>query len=260
MNRPCKELKRMARQNLSGWYGIPMAALLITGSIPMMAELPFSMLQKNNQPISQTVIFYVADFLISLLAVVLSAGLAQIHLAMARGKNYDLNFVFYGFKNHPDRFILTGFLLTLMQLASLAPLLIGCLAFVEPDKSMKISQILILVLLAAVSMTLIIFLQLMYAFPLYLILDDPNLNAAQALHQARVLVKGQKGRLFYIYLSFIGMQLLNLLTLGIGSLWVMPYQQQTLTNFYLELRGELPPYGENLNNSEQIYAKLNENM
>ena len=110
MNRPCKELKRIARQNLSGRYGIPMAALLITGSIPMVAELPFSMLQKNSQPVSQTIIFYLAEFLISLLSVVLSAGMTQIHLSLARGKEYELNSVFFGFKNHPDRFILTGFL------------------------------------------------------------------------------------------------------------------------------------------------------
>ena len=242
MNRPCKELKRIARQNLSGRYGIPMAALLITGSIPMVAELPFSMLQKNTQPLSQTIIFYVADFLISLLAVVLSAGLAQLHLSLARGKNYELGVVFYGFKNHPDRFILTGLLLTLMELVCLSPLLAGYFLFLNANASPTVSQIMIFVRLAVLSMILTVFLQLMYAFPLYLILDDPELSAPQAIHQGRLLMRKQKGRLLYIYLSFIGMQLLNLLTLGIASLWIMPYQQQTLTNFYLELRGELPPY------------------
>lgn len=242
MNRPCKELKRIARQNLSGRYGIPMAALLITGSIPMVAELPFSMLQKNSQPVSQTIIFYLAEFLISLLSVVLSAGMTQIHLSLARGKEYELNSVFFGFKNHPDRFILTGFLLTLMQIAALAPMLAAYFLFIKPNKSLDLTQVLISTLLAVISLVLTVFLQLLYAFPLYLLLDDPNLKPAQAIHDSRMLVKKQKGRLFYIYLSFIGMQLLNLLTLGIGSLWIMPYQQQTLTNLYLELRGELPSY------------------
>ena len=232
MNRPCKELKRMARQNLSGRYGIPMAALLITGSIPMVAELPFSMLQKNSQPVSQTIIFYLAEFLISLLSVVLSAGMTQIHLSLARGKEYELNSVFFGFKNHPDRFILTGFLLTLMQIAALAPMLAAYFLFIKPNKS----------LLTVISLILTVFLQLLYTFPLYLLLDDPNLTPTQAIHDSRILMKKHKGRLFYIYLSFIGMQLLNLLTLGIGSLWIMPYQKQTLTNLYLELRGELPSY------------------
>ena len=242
MNRPCKELKRMARQNLSGRYGIPMAALLITGSIPMMAELPFSMMQKNTQPISQTIIFYIADFLITLLSVVLSAGLTQIHLSLARGKDYDLSAVFYGFKNHPDRFILTGFILTLLQLAALAPLFAAYFIFVVPQKTLQAAEIILALILVVISLVLSILLQLIYTFPLYLLLDAPDMSAPQAMHASRLLMKKQKGRLFYIYLSFIGMQLLNLLTLGIGSLWIMPYQQQTLTSLYLELRGELPVY------------------
>lgn len=244
MYRPCKELKRIARQNLSGRYGIPMAALLISGSIPIVAELPFSMLQKETQPLSQTIIFYLADFLISLLAVVLSAGVTRIHLALARGKDYDLSLVFHGFKNHPDRFILTGFLLTLMELVCLLPLLTGYFLFIDSKESPAIPQILIFVLLTFISILLTVFLQLVYAFPLYLILDHEDMSAVQALREGRILMKKQKGRLFYVYLSFIGMQLLNLLTMGIGSLWIIPYQQQTLSNFYLELCGELPPWEE----------------
>jgi hypothetical protein len=32
------------------------------------------------------------------------------------------------------------------------------------------------------------------------------------------------------------------ITLGIGMLWVMPYQTQTMTQFYLDLRGEVRPF------------------
>ena len=211
----------------------------------MVAELPFSMLQQNTQPLSQTIIFYIADFLISLLAVVLSAGLTKLHLALARGQKYDLGMVFYGFKNHPDHFILVGLLLTLLELLCMSPLLAAYFIFIQSDKTLSVSQILLVVLLGIISMILTVFIQLVYAFPLYLILDDPNLNALRAIRNSRLLMRKQKRRLLYIYLSFIGMQLLNLLTLGIGSLWIMPYQQQTITNFYLELRSELPAYVEN---------------
>ena len=53
-------------------------------------------------------------------------------------------------------------------------------------------------------------------------------------------MKGHKGRLFYIVLSFLGMDILVLLSLGIGSLWIMPYQSQTYTLFYLDITGQLP--------------------
>ena len=44
MNLPCKELKRIARDNLNGNYKIPMGAFLAATLIPLAVELPFSML------------------------------------------------------------------------------------------------------------------------------------------------------------------------------------------------------------------------
>ena len=67
MNLPCKELKRIARDNLNGNYKIPMGAFLAATLIPLAVELPFSMLQKDAQPLPVTIMFYVAEFLITLL-------------------------------------------------------------------------------------------------------------------------------------------------------------------------------------------------
>ena len=75
MNLPCKELKRIARDNLNGNYKIPMGAFLAATLIPLAVELPFSMLQKDAQPLPVTIMFYVAEFLITLLSMVLSVGM-----------------------------------------------------------------------------------------------------------------------------------------------------------------------------------------
>ena len=75
MNLPCKELKRIARDNLNGNYKIPMGAFLAATLIPLAVELPFSMLQKDAQPLPVTIMFYVAEFLITLLSMVLSVGI-----------------------------------------------------------------------------------------------------------------------------------------------------------------------------------------
>ena len=61
MNLPCKELKRIARDNLNGNYKIPMGAFLAATLIPLAVELPFSMLQKDAQPLPVTIMFYVAN-------------------------------------------------------------------------------------------------------------------------------------------------------------------------------------------------------
>lgn len=86
-------------------------------------------------------------------------------------------------------------------------------------------------ILGIVSTILAVFVQMWYALALYLLLDHPQMKARESLKISRQIMKGNKGRLFYIYLSFIGLQILCMLSLGIGSLWVYPYQSQTLVIF-----------------------------
>lgn len=135
MNLPCKELKRIARDNLNGNYKIPMGAFLAATLIPLAVELPFSMLQKDAQPLPVTIMFYVAEFLITLLSMVLSVGILQLHLSLARKKEMTLGMVFYGFKNHPDRYIIAGLLLIIATLISCIPVITGAVLFFVLDKS-----------------------------------------------------------------------------------------------------------------------------
>ena len=149
MNRSCKELKRIARENLGGQYRISMGAILALGIIPLAAELPFSMLQNSVQPIGQTIIFYIADFLISLITFLLSAGVIYFHLHIARRQKPALGMVFYAFKNHPDRFLLAGILLTLLMVLAAVPAGLGILLYYITEKS--VLAIVRRVILAALS-------------------------------------------------------------------------------------------------------------
>ncbi len=238
MSRPCKELKRIARENLTGHYGIPMGALLTASAVTLAALLPFSMLQKEKQSLFQTVIFYVAYFLIVLIAAVLSAGLMKLHLAMARKKPYEISMVFYGFKNRPDRYILTALLLMLAVLAALLPVTAGAvLLLVFPVTAGIIA---VFVLLAFISLALVVLLALQYALCFFLVLEHEDIKPADALRKSRALTKGHRGQLFYIFLSFLGLHFLSLISFGIGSLWVAPYQSQTFAGFYLDVIGEIP--------------------
>ena len=146
--------------------------------------------------------------------------------------------VFYGFKNHPDRYIIAGLFLIIATLISCIPVITGAVLFFVLDKSP--AAIAVLVILGIVSTILAVFVQMWYALALYLLLDHPQMKARESLKISRQIMKGNKGRLFYIYLSFIGLQILCLLSLGIGSLWVYPYQSQTLVIFYLDVVGEIP--------------------
>ena len=49
-------------------------------------------------------------------------------------------------------------------------------------------------------------------------------------------MEGNKLRLLYLRLSFLGFYLLAVLSCGIGLLWLMPYMQQTMVSFYLDVQ------------------------
>lgn len=71
----------------------------------------------------------------------------------------------------------------------------------------------------------------------YLLNDDPNLTAAEALQKSKAMMQGNKWRAFVLDLSFVGWHILSGLTLGLLSIfYVAPYQNQTNAALYEVLR------------------------
>lgn len=80
---------------------------------------------------------------------------------------------------------------------------------------------------------------LMFSQAFYILAEDPSKGIIQCLQESSNLMYGYKWEFFVLELSFIGWWLLAGLTLGIGSLWVDPYQKVTEANFYLKLKYDL---------------------
>ena len=75
-----------------------------------------------------------------------------------------------------------------------------------------------------------------YCMAYYLMIENPNLAATDAVRCSIRLMDGHKWRLFCLNLSFIGWRLLSLFTLGLlGLLYVNPYQEFAVTAFYRDL-------------------------
>ena len=73
------------------------------------------------------------------------------------------------------------------------------------------------------------------------IIQDPefsHLNGIQVITRSRNIMNGHKLEYFDLLVSFIGWYLLVIVTLGLAAFYVVPYVQQTKTQFYLELKKE----------------------
>ena len=69
----------------------------------------------------------------------------------------------------------------------------------------------------------------------FIMAERDTCRAVDALKQSWNLMKGNRWRLFCLEFSFIGWAILTALTLGIGSLWLVPYMQTAYASFYREL-------------------------
>ncbi len=72
----------------------------------------------------------------------------------------------------------------------------------------------------------------------YLLKDYPKYSVLEVLRLSRKMMQGHKMQLFKLQLSFFGWVLLNILTFGIGSLWLLPYMMTTMAAFYQDVKVE----------------------
>lgn len=75
-----------------------------------------------------------------------------------------------------------------------------------------------------------------YAMTPYILIDNPELSANQAINLSCKMMKGHKFDLFFLQLSFIGWGILSVFTGGIGLLWLMPYMMSAQAAFYQDIK------------------------
>ena len=66
--------------------------------------------------------------------------------------------------------------------------------------------------------------------------ENPELSVIDVLKESAKIMKGHKFELFVLQLSFLGWMILTLITFGIVGLYVVPYYNATLTNYYLSIK------------------------
>lgn len=79
---------------------------------------------------------------------------------------------------------------------------------------------------------------LSYSMTPYILLEHPEMSALDAIKCSKEMMRGNKGRLFCLELSFIGWMLLSILTWNIGFLFLNPYKNAANAAFYLDVSGK----------------------
>lgn len=154
--------------------------------------------------------YYVLNVLITIVLIPLNIGVAQNVLAWSRGEDVNKWKVLFGGFNSAKIFfkqvgvvVLNTILCALWSILLVVPGIIKGLA---------------------------------YSMYPYVLRDEPDLSVWQTLKKSEAIMKGYKGKLFLLYLSFVGWFILGAFTFGILYIWLTPYIMTSTVKFYDDVR------------------------
>ncbi len=75
-----------------------------------------------------------------------------------------------------------------------------------------------------------------YSMAFYIKNDHPEYGWKECLDESQRIMNGNKWRLFCLQFSFIGWYIVGALCLGIGTVFVTPYVQAAVTEFYEDIK------------------------
>ena len=208
------ELRAQARERLEGQWGTFVLMTFLMLVIQTILQIPgyigslLEILSPEN--VLASLSFSNISNILSLLALPLSWGLTVSLLRNHREESVDLENLFDGFRG--GRYTRVFCALFLVNLFTF----LWALLLIIPGIMKAFS----------------------YALTPYIIMDEPELTARQAITRSCEIMQGRRWKLFCLYLSFIGWGILCLLTFGIGFLWLVPYMNASVAAFYEDARAE----------------------
>ena len=208
------ELRAQARERLEGQWGTFVLMTFLMLVIQTILQIPgyigslLEILSPEN--VLASLSFSNISNILSLLALPLSWGLTVSLLRNHREESVDLENLFDGFRG--GRYTRVFCALFLVNLFTF----LWALLLIIPGIMKAFS----------------------YALTPYIIMDEPELTARQAITRSCEIMEGRRWKLFCLYLSFIGWGILSLLTFGIGFLWLVPYMNASFAAFYEDARAE----------------------
>ena len=225
------EMKSAARALLQGRYKEYIAAY-ITAELVLVL---ISAIASSVLPTDTTwgMVFELAiSFVLELISAVFLLGIIHYTMNICKGLPYKLSDVFYGFKSHPDKAIICQFLFTLAELVCMLPAILFAILYTITENP---AFMIVMSVFLVIGLVAVVILHLTLHFVFYLILDYPDATIKELIVYCANMMRGHRIKFFYLYASFLPLYVLGILSLGIGLLFVEPYVNVTVAQFYLDV-------------------------
>ncbi|MDR0924904.1 MAG: DUF975 family protein [Hungatella sp.] len=253
MKTSSSELKMRAKRTLKGRYGlcigiqfIEFAILLAISLVYILTSFSLGLVRDpfndGVRGISAGYVVMKAGVYLSFLVILsvyglLKPGVLKFYLNMSTGQTARLSDLLFAFQNKPHRFIGLYFINLLIGFAWGIPYFVVLFVAFITD---YIPVMVVLLVLTYLLLLIGSFITMLYlSQSMFLLIESPDQRVFGSLKESAAMMKGNKGGLFYLSISFIGMIVLGYFSMGIGFLWISPYIHATLTEYYLDLKERL---------------------
>jgi uncharacterized membrane protein len=195
-----KQIMKEAQESLKGKWGISIAACLIAGAITIMITILGGYLINED---------WGGNFLSLLITPPIAVGLALFFINVHDGNKLEIKTIFNPFKE-----VWTNSVLAYLMMIVIV--IIGTILFIIPG----------------------IIATLMFSQIFYIIAEDKEIDPYNALVKSKQMMEGNKWKLFKILLRILLLAIGCILTLGIGFIWLAPYQNAVYAKFYKVVKQE----------------------
>ena len=188
------QIMKEAQESLKGKWGISIAACLIAGVITIMITILGGYLINED---------WGGNLLSLFVTPPIGVGLALFFLNIHSGNKLEIKTIFNPFKDVWLNSVLAYFMMIVI-------IIIGSILFIIPG----------------------IIASLMFSQVFYIIAEDNKIDPYNALVKSKKMMEGNKWKLFKIMLIILLLAIVCILTLGIGFIWLAPYQNAVYAKFY----------------------------
>lgn len=224
------ELKDLAKEKLSGRYLTAISAFVLIECISILVNA-LIVTTFPTDTVTQYIIYLVVTGASSVFLGIFQTGMSLLFLNITCGRNYRLEDLFYGFTNSPSRTLTISLASYLVNLVCLMPAQIFGTLFMN---TVSTTYMMLMLVTTGIGLLIYVPVSLGISQSYFLLLDFPNYTGKQALAASWKVMKGHKGRLFYMTASFIPLMFVASLSI-IGLLWFAPYMKMTYTLFFLDI-------------------------
>ncbi len=222
-----RDLKKRARIILTNRHSFFALITVTVAALDLLLTNIVNYAFPSTYGIVNSILYWVSTVITNMVSYLILAGAMGLYLNLCRDRQCRVSDLWTAFTCRPEQIAIYSVVQFILQMA--AGWGITVLLGLNYTSPFFVGAVIIEILFVAV--------QLGLSMVLFIYCDNRYISAPDMIKQSWRMMRGHRMKLLGLEISFIGVLLLCILSLGIGFLFIRPYMYAALALFYLNVCG-----------------------